>query len=222
MKLSAFFSNKKNRRRTLVVLGLLLVWYFFSLPSVLFEQPTCMVLEDKDGILLGARIAKDGQWRFPAKDSLPEKFIEAIVEFEDRRFFSHWGVDPRGIGRAIVQNFKYKKIVSGGSTISMQVMRMARGSRRTLVQKFIEMILATRLELGYSKDEILNLYAANAPFGGNVVGIEAAAWRYFGKRPDLLTWAEAAMLAVLPNSPALIHPGRNRKALYEKRNRLCK
>ncbi|MEL6865168.1 MAG: penicillin-binding protein 1C, partial [Bacteroidota bacterium] len=91
---------------------------------------------------------------------------------------------------------------------------------RTVFQKLIEMLLATRLELGYSKQEILALYASNAPFGGNVVGLEAATWRYFGKAPALLSWAEAATLAVLPNSPALIHPGRNRKALFEKRNRL--
>ncbi|MFN0214738.1 MAG: penicillin-binding protein 1C, partial [Saprospiraceae bacterium] len=84
----------------------------------------------------------------------------------------------------------------------------------------VEAFMSTRLELTYSKKEILCLYASNAPFGGNVVGLEAASWRYYGKRPGLLTWAEAATLAVLPNSPALIHPGRNRAVLLEKRNRL--
>lgn len=182
-----------------------------------------MVLESRQGALLGARIASDGQWRFPEIDSIPHKFETALVEFEDRRFYYHPGIDPIGLGRALLQNARHGSIVSGGSTITMQVIRMARDNPpRTLWQKGIEAILATRLELGYSKQEILALYASHAPFGGNVVGIEAASWRYFGKNPQLLSWAEAAMLAVLPNSPALIHPGRNRQALLAKRNRLLK
>lgn len=200
---------------------LLLVAYWFCLPTPLYDDPTSMVLEDKDGNLLGARIAADGQWRFPQNDTVPEKFAKAIIEFEDRRFYSHPGVDPIGIGRAIKQNIANKKIVSGGSTISMQVIRMARkGKSRDLFQKVIELIMATRLELKYSKDEILSFYASNAPFGGNVVGLDAASWRYYGKNPKYLSWSEAATLAVLPNSPGLIYPGRNRQALFEKRNRL--
>ena len=215
------FLFTKHRRKTLIVLLVLALAYWFCLPSPLFDDPTCMVLEDKDSNLLGARIAADGQWRFPQNDSVPEKFAHAITEFEDRRFYSHPGVDPIGIGRAFKQNIANKKIVSGGSTISMQVIRMARkGKSRNLFHKVIEMIMATRLELKYSKKEILSFYTSNAPFGGNVVGLDAAAWRYFGKNPEYLSWSEAATLAVLPNSPALIHPGRNRKALFEKRNRL--
>ena len=214
--------NWSRRRKVfLVAAGILFLWYLFSLPRTLFDHPTCMVLEDKDGNLLGARIAADGQWRFPAGENIPEKFETALLEFEDRRFYRHPGVDPRGLARAIFQNIKNRRIVSGGSTLSMQVIRMSRGQKsRNIFQKLIEMILATRLELRYSKKEILSLYTANAPFGGNVVGLEAAAWRYFGKRPDLLSWGEAAMLAVLPNSPGLIHPGRQREALLQKRNRL--
>jgi penicillin-binding protein 1C len=103
----------------------------------------------------------------------------------------------------------------------MQVIRMARKNPpRTIGQKFIELIQATRLELRYSKDEILALYAMHAPFGGNVVGIDAAAWRYFGRKPEQLSWAESATLAVLPNSPALIYPGKNQEQLRAKRNRL--
>ena len=215
------FLFQTHRKKTLVALGLFLLWYAFCLPRPLFDTPTSMVLEDQNGQLLGARIAQDGQWRFPAADSLPEKFVQALLEFEDRRFYRHWGIDPKSIARAIVQNVKNREVVSGGSTISMQVLRMARGrKRRTIPQKLIEMVMATRLELGYSKDKILQTYATNAPFGGNVVGLETASWRYFGKKPQLLSWAEAAMLAVLPNSPALIHPSRNRQALLDKRNRL--
>ena len=215
------FLSVQHPRKSLAGLTLLLLLYWFSLPRPLFDAPTCMVLESREGSLLGARIAADGQWRFPESDSVPKKFAIALTQFEDRRFYRHPGIDPIGLGRALVQNLRQRRVVSGGSTLSMQVVRMARGNPpRTLWQKGIEAILATRLELGYRKREILNLYASHAPFGGNVVGLEAASWRYFGKSPALLSWAEAAMLAVLPNSPALIHPGRNRDALLAKRNRL--
>ncbi|MEM9917859.1 MAG: penicillin-binding protein 1C [Bacteroidota bacterium] len=211
----------KQRRITFGLLAALGILYYFCLPRQLFTTPTCMVLEDKDGRLLGARIATDGQWRFPLLDSLPQKFKTALIEFEDRRFYSHPGIDPKGMARAIVQNIRNKRIVSGGSTLSMQTIRLSRpGKSRSLFQKVIEMILATRLEWRYSKEQILSLYASQAPMGGNVVGLNAASWRYYGKRPALLSWAEAATLAVLPNSPSLIHPGRNRNALLAKRNRL--
>lgn len=176
---------------------------------------------DKYGYLLGARIADDGQWRFPHNDSVPEKFAQAIVEYEDRRFYYHIGIDAKGLGRAIRDNYYEGKITSGASTISMQVMRMSSQRKgRSYYQKLQEMITATRLEMSYSKDEILAMYASNAPFGGNVVGLDAAAWRYYGKAADLLSWGEAATLAVLPNSPGLIHPGRNRDLLLKKRNNL--
>lgn len=212
---------KKHPRVSAAAVGLALLAYAFCLPRPLFDAPTCMVLESREGQLLGARIAADGQWRFPEIDSVPHKFEAALLEFEDRRFYYHPGVDPVGLGRALLQNIRSGGVVSGGSTLSMQVIRMARNNPpRTLWQKAVEIVMATRLELGYSKEHILALYASHAPFGGNVVGLEAAAWRYFGKGPHLLSWAEAAMLAVLPNSPALIHPGRNREALLAKRNRL--
>ncbi len=125
------------------------------------------------------------------------------------------------MARALYQNVKAGHVVSGASTLTMQVIRLARkGHSRTLLEKAIEAILALRLELRFSKAEILSLYAAHAPFGGNVVGLEAASWRYFGRSVDQMSWAEAALLAVLPNNPALIHLGKNRKNLIEKRNKL--
>lgn len=204
-----------------LAIAIALVYYLFCLPQPLFQTPTSTVLEDQNGQLLGARIAADGQWRFPMQDSVPEKFTQAIIAFEDRRFYRHPGFDPIGLARAVQQNWRAKAIVSGGSTITMQVIRLARGNKkRNLWNKLIELIWATRLELKYSKTKILQLYTAHAPFGGNVLGLEAAAWRYYQKTPALLSWAEAATLAVLPNAPALIHPGRNRNALLHKRNRL--
>ena len=196
-------------------------FYWFCLPRTLFDDPFSTVMLDREGGLLGARIAADGQWRFPPVDSLPDKYEKAVILYEDRFFHNHPGVNPFSLFRALLQNLKQGEIVSGGSTITMQVIRLARkGKSRTILEKIIEMVLAMRLELSASKEEILSLYASHAPFGGNVVGIHAASWRYWGRPPDQLSWAETATLAVLPNAPALIHPGKNRAWLVIKRNRL--
>ncbi|MBX2946469.1 MAG: penicillin-binding protein 1C [Cyclobacteriaceae bacterium] len=212
-------------RKSIVIGGSVLVIasiiYYFLLPDKLFHDPYCTVLEDRKGELLSATIAKDGQWRFPLLDTVPDKFKQALIHYEDKRFISHWGIDIRAFARALRQNLQAGKVISGGSTITMQLVRLSRkGKGRTYGEKFIEIILATRLEFSYSKDEILALYASHAPFGGNVVGLEAACWRYFGRDVDELSWAEAALLTVLPNSPSLIHPGRNRDRLLVKRNAL--
>ncbi len=198
---------------------LFIVWYN-CLPNTLFSDPTSTIVYDYKGKLLGARIADDGQWRFPASDQVPYKFKQAIIQFEDRSFYSHIGFSFKGLGRAIVQNIKNGDVVSGGSTITMQVIRMSRKKPRTYWQKIVEIFMSTRLEARYTKDEILALYASNAPMGGNVVGLEAAAWRYFGRSSQELSWSEASLLAVLPNAPGLIHLGKNRDKLKNKRNRL--
>jgi len=141
--------------------------------------------------------------------------------YEDRYFYRHPGFNPFSIARAARQNIQAGRVVSGGSTITMQVARLWRKDKpRNLGQKAIEFVLSIHAELHYSKSEILRMYVSNAPFGGNVVGLNAAAWRYFGRSPRNLSWAEAACLAVLPNAPALIHPGRNRELLKEKRDHL--
>lgn len=203
-----------------LLLALLLIWFYFCLPQTLFNVPYSTVVVDRHGELLGARIASDGQWRFPPRHDVPEKIKVCLTEFEDRHFYRHWGVNPLAIGRAVVQNLKQKRIVSGGSTLTMQTIRLARNRPRTFGEKFIEMIWATRLEFRYSKEEILSLYVSHAPFGGNVVGLDAAAWRYYGHPAEELSWAEAATLAVLPNAPAMVHLSRSRQLLLDKRNRL--
>lgn len=208
---------------TLALLVLFTVWYINCLPEELFKDSTSTVLLDKDGNLLGAKIAADGQWRFSAGKTVPKKFEECLIQFEDRDFYSHPGISAKGIGRAIVQNAKNKRVVSGGSTLTMQLARMMRKNPpRTVTEKVIEMLLATRMEIRYNKKELLNYYASHAPYGNNVVGLEAAAWRYFGRNSEKLSWAESATLAVLPNAPGLIYPGKNHKRLLEKRNRLLK
>ena len=197
-----------------------LILYIFCLPRQLFDVSYATVVTDRNDDLLGARIAADGQWRFPASDTVPAKFKQCLIAYEDRYYRYHWGVNPISIGRSLYRNIKSKRIVSGGSTITMQVIRLSRGEKRTVTEKIIEIILATRLEFRYSKTKIMSLYASHAPFGGNVVGIDAAAWRYFGHSSNHLSWAEAATLAVLPNAPSMIHLSKNREALTNKRNKL--
>ena len=205
-----------------IVAAALLAW-LLCLPRNLFKGVSySTVVESAEGELLGARIAADGQWRFPPCDTVPERFATALVQFEDRQFWWHPGVNPVAMGRALVQNLRSGHVVSGGSTLTMQVIRLSRQKERTVKQKLIESVLATRLELRYSKRRILALYASHAPFGGNVVGLEAAAWRYFGRPASELSWAEAATLAVLPNAPATLHLSRGREELLQKRNRLLK
>ena len=213
--------SRKKKAGIITILALL-IWYLLCLPSTLFDTPYSTLVSDKDDELLGARISEDGQWRFPPTADVPDKYATCLIQFEDRGFRYHPGVNPLSIARAFVQNVKAKKVVSGGSTITMQTVRMMRNEKRTYFEKLIELIWATRLELTHSKSSILALYASHAPMGGNVVGIDAASWRYFGHDASTLSWAEAATLAVLPNAPSLMHFGRNRDALFQKRNRLIK
>lgn len=206
---------------TLFFVGLIFHW--FCVPRVLFDKPTSTVLFDSRGDLLAARIAEDGQWRFPSTDTLDCRFVKCLLNYEDRRFFSHCGVDVVAIVRAFKKNIQEGRFREGASTLTMQVARMARGNQpRTLKNKLIEILWALDIELSYSKEEILKLYLSNAPFGGNIVGIDAASWRYFQRDLSRLSWAELSTLAVLPNSPALIHLGKNRESLKRKRDLLLK
>src|SRR3546814_57421 len=127
--------------------GLLFFW--FSLPEPLFREPTSYLIESREGALLGARVAADGQWRFPAGPAIPEKFTQALITFEDKRFYSHPGIDPLAMARALRQNLLAGGVVSGGSPISMQVIRLARQKPRTLYQKCIELVPVLRLEFQY-------------------------------------------------------------------------
>ncbi len=194
---------------------------FVFIPSPKFGDSTSTVLFSKEGKLLGAKIAADEQWRFEESDSLPYKFKQCITLFEDQYFYRHPGVNPISIIKAAFYNIKNGRVVSGGSTITMQTVRLMRkGQSRTLKEKLVEVFFALKLEIKYSKEDILNKYASHAPFGGNVVGLEAAAWRYYGRSPFRLSWAETASLAVLPNAPSLIYPDKNALILKKKRDGL--
>jgi penicillin-binding protein 1C len=213
---------KRHKTKTYVFCVFLLV-YYFCLPSQLFKDPTATVITSNGNHLLGAQIAEDGQWRFPETDTVPEKFKTCLLLFEDEYFYKHPGFNPISIFKALKENLSSGSVKRGGSTLTQQVIRLSRkGQRRTYLEKLIELILATRLEFRHSKDEILKLYSSHAPFGGNVVGIDAAAWRYFNREASNLSWAESATLAVLPNAPSLIYPGKNQQRLLDKRNRLLK
>jgi len=215
-------SKVKKHKIKLSVFVLVLLYWLFCLPSILFEDPTSTVIESREGDLLGARIADDGQWRFPALESVPERFSECILLYEDEYFYIHPGFNPIAMGKALYENLTTDKR-RGGSTITQQVIRLSRkNNKRTYVEKLVELVKATRLESRFSKAEILNMYATYAPFGGNVVGLETASWRYFGIPASQLSWGQSAALAVLPNNPSVVRPGKNDSTLSRKRNQLLK
>lgn len=223
--MSTVFKRVSVLKRSFVIVGCIalipLVFILLRFISPPFSVENSTVLESREGRLMGARIASDGQWRFPSPDSIPVRFQQCLLAFEDRFFYFHPGINPFSLGRALFQNVRAGHTVSGGSTITMQVARLSRpGKKRNLYNKLVEMVLAVHFELRFPKDEILKMYVSQAPFGGNVVGLEAASWRYYQRPPHQLSWGESATLAVLPNSPSLIYPGRNDDFLLRKRNRL--
>ena len=178
-----------------ILLAPLLGWLeYYPLPPSLSAPTWSRALFAADGRLLDVHIAADEQWRLPPPSGpLPDKYVQSVLTFEDRHFAWHPGIDPFAIGRAIVLNLRAGKVRSGASTITMQVARLAHGNApRAWTQKIRETLLALVLEWRFNKDEILALYAGMAPFGGNVVGLHAASWRYFGRAPGSLSWAEAA------------------------------
>lgn len=197
----------------------LFISWWFILPSPLFQTPYSTILLDREEKILGLSVATDHQFRFPENAILPPKYIAALITFEDKRFFAHKGVDLTALLRAFRQNFSANKVISGGSTLSMQVIRIARNNPpRTYLEKIWEIILSYRLEQQYNKYQILQMYAMHAPFGGNLIGLRAASEKYFSRPPEQLSWAEAAFLAVLPNAPSL----KNQHMLKKKRDGLLK
>lgn len=177
---------------------------------------------DRDGKLLRPFTTQDGYWRLPAApQDVDRRFIAMLVAYEDKRFYSHYGVDPVAMLRAAWQIVRHGRVVSGGSTITMQVARLLEPRPdRTFAAKFAEMIRAVQLENRLSKDEILSLYLALAPYGGNLEGTRAAALAYFGKEPARLSTAEAALLVALPQAPESRRPDRFPRAARAARDRV--
>ncbi|MGQ9630446.1 MAG: penicillin-binding protein 1C [bacterium] len=207
---------------SLIFLLPLLVYWAIPLPDPPFPDEYSAVVLDEGGQVLRVFLNGNQQWCFPpdGRQEIPEKLRKAVLCYEDRYFLYHPGVNPASLVRALFQNISAGRIVSGGSTITMQVARLMRPKRRTLGNKLLEILQALKIELRYSKGEILRMYLDHAPYGGNIIGYRIASLKYFGKNPEALTWGEAAILAVLPNAPGLVSPTIDREKLTQKRNRL--
>jgi penicillin-binding protein 1C len=168
------------------------------------------IVLDRHGQLLRAFTMADGRWRMPTTVAdVDPRYVEMLLAFEDKRFRSHHGVDPLAVLRAAAQSIRHARVVSGGSTITMQVARLIEPrEERSLAAKLRQALRAIELERRFTKDEILSLYLSLAPFGGNIEGIRAASFAYFGKDARRLSHAEAATLVALPQSPEARRPDR--------------
>ncbi len=166
----------------------------------------------RDGTPLRAFADRDGVWRYPASvERVSPLYVQALIAYEDRWFYKHPGINPIALARAAAQWARHGRVVSGGSTLTMQVARILdppRPGRRSLFDKARQMLRALQLEVHLSKREILALYLDRAPFGGTIEGVEAASWAYLGKPASRLSHAEAALLVVLPQSPSRLRPDR--------------
>lgn len=184
------------------------------------RQGSTLVLAD-DQTVLRAFADDEGVWRYPVTlDDVSPLYLEALIGYEDRFFYKHPGVNPFSLGRAFLQALRYGEVVSGGSTLTMQVARLRYPERRNLLGKFKEIVRALQLELHFSKARILTYYLNHAPFGGTVEGVQAAALTYLGYGARDLTHAQAALLAVLPQSPSRLRPDRHPLLAEDARNKV--
>jgi len=188
-----------------IMVGAFAAWVVTLGPLPLEQaQKVSTSIVDRNGKLLRAYAMADGRWRLPvdAKTAVDPGYLKLLLAYEDRRFLSHRGVDPLALGRAAIQLMTRGHIVSGGSTITMQLARLMEPRReRSIYAKLRQMVRAIEIERQLSKDQILDLYLALAPFGGNLEGVRAASIAYFGKEPKRLSLAESALLVALPQSP---------------------
>src|SRR6202043_1407181 len=196
---------------TVSVASLAACWIISLGPAPVGEGLTFSTLVvDRDGRLLRPYTTYQGRWRLPATaENVDPRFFNLLFAYEDKRFLAHHGVDPLALGRALGQLLRTGHLVSGASTLSMQVARLLEPrSERSLLAKLRQMVRALEIERALSKDQILALYLSLAPYGGNLEGIRAASLAYFGKEPRRLTLAESALLVALPQSPEQRRPDR--------------
>jgi len=202
--------------------GLTGLFQAFGPPPLGRDLEVSTLVLDRNGKLLRAYLTSEGRWRLPAtKSQVDPRYLDALLAYEDKRFYQHRGIDPLAMARAALQLATHGRIVSGGSTITMQVARLLEPrTERSLDAKIRQAVRAVQLEQALSKDEILSLYVTLAPYGGNLEGIRAASLAYFGKEPRRLTLGEAALLVALPQSPELRRPDRFSEAAKRARDRV--
>ncbi len=223
------FWNQRNRwtRRAVIASTALLAlfavfnWIVFPLPKQLLSRPSSTFVYSGDGRLLNCFTSSDRFWRKPVKLSqISPLMIKTVLLSEDRWFYWHPGFNPISLGEAALDNLRAGKIVRGGSTLTMQIARMIEPKDRTVGNKLIEIFRAVQLEVSYSKEELLEVYFNLAPYGGNIEGIGAASYLYFGKSPDQLSLSEIAILTALPNSPTQLRPDRDLPACAANREKV--
>ena len=193
----------------------------FPLPLPNLKRDAATVVLARDGEPLRAFADARGVWRYPLTlDEVPSDYLQALLHFEDRRFRHHLGIDPLALLRATGQAIRYRRIVSGGSTLTMQVARLIDPTPRSMLGKLRQAARALQLEWHLDKDEILTLYVNYAPFGGTLEGAQAASYGYFGKPLARISAAEAALLAVLPQAPSRLRPDRHADAARRARDKV--
>jgi penicillin-binding protein 1C len=221
-------SHRRHWLLGLVSAGALLLLAVWSLdrafpPALPEDAGAASVILARDGTPLRAFADREGVWRYPvAPSEVSPLYLEALLAYEDRRFHRHAGVDPLAIARAAWQNLRAGRVISGGSTLTMQVARLLEPRPRTLAGKLGEMLRALQLERHLDKSQVLELYLNRAPFGGPIEGVEAASWAWLGKPSAELSHAEAALLAVLPQAPSRLRPDRHPERARAARDKVLK
>lgn len=206
----------------LIVIFLILIW-LIPFPKEKLNPPPSTIVLDRNGKMLRVFLSPEEMWQIPvAVEKISPTLKKAVIGYEDKYFYWHFGINPIALIRAAIVNLKAGRVVQGGSTLTMQVARMMEPKERTIPNKLIEMFRALQLELRYSKDEILMFYFNLAPYGGNIVGVGAASYLYFNKSPDQLSLGECALLATIPNSPNQHRPDIDLQSTQKARAKVLK
>lgn len=203
----------------LVLVFVLLDWLIWPLPAAQLHRDNAHFIYDRNGRLLNCFASTDHFWRLPVTlDEISPHLIKTVIASEDRWFYYHPGFNPVSLVQAAVENLRAGKVVRGGSTITMQIARMMEPKDRTIRSKLIELFRAVQLEMHYSKDELLDIYFNLVPYGGNIEGVGAAAYFYFGKSPRQLSWSEAAVMTAIPSSPNQYRPDLSQSGCLARRD----
>ena len=223
------FKNINLKKVAIFIITLFILLFIYLIKIYVSYEPKKLVeninyskiVLDRNGEILSVFLNKDEEFHLKYEGDIPETLKLAVLNYEDKKFYSHSGVDYPRILKSFFNNITGGKKM-GASTISMQVVKLLEPKKRTYFNKLIEIVKAYKLESQFSKEEILKIYLNNVPYGSNIVGYSAAIKMYFNKDVKDLSYAEASLLAVLPNSPGILNLKKNNDKLEEKRNRLLK